>query len=223
MKKINIAFQVGPSEDIDGVLAYCAEHGIRSYSLRALLAAFCRFMGRVAMRLTDIVVSLSLLLTLFPLLYIVAAIVIKRRSPGPAIVIEPALLADGRRCGLFNFRTEEPGERPLIARAPRLINILLGQLSLFGKAPVPIEVAEPVQEEIAEPVPMEAEESVPMEAEEPVPMEVTGSVPEDVAVELETEPQPQLATPAEPPSEEVENERINAINNTEKENNVISE
>lgn len=215
MKKINIAFQVGPSEDIDGVLAYCAEHGIRSYSLRALLAAFCRFMGRVAMRLTDIVVSLSLLLTLFPLLYIVAAIVIKRRSPGPAIVIEPALLADGRRCGLFNFRTEEPGERPLIARAPRLINILLGQLSLFGKAPVPIEVAEPVQEEIAEPV--------PMEAEEPVPMEVTESVPEDVAVESETEPQPQLAPPAEPPSEEVENERINAINNTEKENNVISE
>ncbi len=215
MKKINIAFQVGPSEDIDGVLAYCAEHGIRSYSLRALLAAFCRFMGRVAMRLTDIMVSLSLLLTLFPLLYIVAAIVIKRRSPGPAIVIEPALLADGRRCGLFNFRTEEPGERPLIARAPRLINILLGQLSLFGKAPVPIEVAEPVQEEIAEPV--------PMEAEEPVPMEVTESVPEDVAVESETEPQPQLAPPAEPPSEEVENERINAINNTEKENNVISE
>ena len=206
---------MGPSEDIDGVLAYCAEHGIRSYSLRALLAAFCRFMGRVAMRLTDIVVSLSLLLTLFPLLYIVAAIVIKRRSPGPAIVIEPALLADGRRCGLFNFRTEEPGERPLIARAPRLINILLGQLSLFGKAPVPIEVAEPVQEEIAEPV--------PMEAEEPVPMEVTESVPEDVAVESETEPQPQLAPPAEPPSEEVENERINAINNTEKENNVISE
>ena len=215
MKKINIAFQVGPSEDIDGVLAYCAEHGIRSYSLRALLAAFCRFMGRVAMRLTDIVVSLSLLLTLFPLLYIVAAIVIKRRSPGPAIVIEPALLADGRRCGLFNFRTEEPGERPLIARAPRLINILLGQLSLFGKAPVPIEVAEPVQEEVSEPA--------PMEAEEPVPMDVMEPAQEDVAVELETEPQPQLATPAEPPSEEVENERINAINNTEKENNVISE
>ena len=206
---------MGPSEDIDGVLAYCAEHGIRSYSLRALLAAFCRFMGRVAMRLTDIVVSLSLLLTLFPLLYIVAAIVIKRRSPGPAIVIEPALLADGRRCGLFNFRTEEPGERPLIARAPRLINILLGQLSLFGKAPVPIEVAEPVQEEVSEPA--------PMEAEEPVPMDVMEPAQEDVAVELETEPQPQLATPAEPPSEEVENERINAINNTEKENNVISE
>ena len=206
---------MGPSEDIDGVLAYCAEHGIRSYSLRALLAAFCRFMGRVAMRLTDIVVSLSLLLTLFPLLYIVAAIVIKRRSPGPAIVIEPALLADGRRCGLFNFRTEEPGERPLIARAPRLINILLGQLSLFGKAPVPIEVPEPVQEEVSEPA--------PMEAEEPAPMEVTEPVPEEVSVELETEPQPQLATPAEPPSEEVENERIKAINNTEKENNVISE
>ena len=139
MKKINIAIQVGPSEDIEDVLAYCAERGIRSYSVRAMLAALGRFLGRVAMRLTDIVVSLSLLLTLFPLLYVVLAVVVKRRSPGPAIVVEPARLADGRRCGLFTFRMQEEGEPSMIARAPRLINILLGQLSLFGKAPTPIE------------------------------------------------------------------------------------
>lgn len=139
MKKINIAIQVGPSEDIEDVLAYCAERGIRSYSVRAMLAALGRFLGRVAMRLTDIVVSLSLLLTLFPLLYVVLAVVVKRRSPGPAIVVEPARLADGRRCGLFTFRMPEEGEPSMIARAPRLINILLGQLSLFGKAPTPIE------------------------------------------------------------------------------------
>lgn len=183
MKKINIAIQVGSSEDIEGVLAYCSEHGIRACSLRAMLAALGRFLGRVALRLTDIVVSLSLLLTLFPLLYIITAIVIKRRSPGPAIVVEPAMLADGRQCGLFNFRLGTASQRPLIALAPRLINILLGQLSLFGQTPTPIAVAEPESE------------------------------PANAAPEVNPEA----------PAEDVEDESLNTIYNTEKENNVISE
>lgn len=203
MKKINIAFQVGSSEELEGVLAYCAEHGIRAYSFRAMLAAMCRFMGRVAMRLTDIVVSLSLLLTLFPLLYVVVAIVVKRRSPGPAIVLEPAQLASGRRCVLFTFRMQEEGGRPLIALAPRLINILLGQLSLFGKAPVLL------------PVSLEAQ---PDEDEAETIHRWSAA---DASLE------PEVSDDDKKDSERIDviSERVDIISNTEteQENNVISE
>ena len=136
LKKVNISIQVGSVEDIDGVLAYCAEHGIRACSVRAMLAATGRFLLRMVKRLTDIVFSLTLLLTLFPLIYIIMAIVVKRRTPGPAIEVEPMVRADGRRFGLFVFRMPQGEGKSIIARSPGLLNILMGHLSLFGTVPI---------------------------------------------------------------------------------------
>ena len=232
MKKINIAIQVGSSEDIEGVLAYCSEHGIRACSLRAMLAALGRFLGRVALRLTDIVVSLSLLLTLFPLLYIITAIVIKRRSPGPAIVVEPAMLADGRQCGLFNFRLGTASQRPLIALAPRLINILLGQLSLFGQTPTPIVAPEPESEPANATPKANPEATAESPAEDPDSVLPSMELQPNVdgaqstrrwsSIDVLSEPGP-IEPPSEAPAEDVEDESLNTIYNTEKENNVISE
>ena len=136
MRKINISIQVGSVEDIDGVMDYCAAHGIRSCSVRAMLAAAGRLLLRATKRLTDIAFSLILLLTLFPLIYVIMAIVVKRRSPGPAIKIEPMVRADGRRFGLFVFRMPPGEDKSIIARSPGLLNMLMGHLSLFGNAPI---------------------------------------------------------------------------------------
>ena len=132
MKKINIAIQVGSSEEIEGVLTYCAEHGVRSYSLRALVYALGLAFVRLAKRLADIAFSLLMLLTLFPVVYVVMAIIIKRHSPGPAIVVEAEEESDGRERSLYAFRLPEAERRSIIARSPRLLNILMGQLSLFS-------------------------------------------------------------------------------------------
>ena len=184
MKKINIAILVGPNEEVDRVGAYGAGRGVRYYSLRAMLGVLGRFLLRVFKRLVDILFSLALLLTLFPVVYVLTAIVVKRRSPGPAIVILPAQKADGRRFGLYVFRMFGDEERSLIARSPQLFNILLGHLSLFGNAPIMVQKPEAPASEL-----VPASEEIEAEASEPVP------VPEVAEAEA-AEPVPTTEEPA---------------------------
>lgn len=176
MRKINISIHVGSVEDIDGVMAYCAEHGIRSCSVRAMLAAAGRLMLRATKRFTDIAFSLILLLTLFPLIYVIMAIVVKRRSPGPAIKKEPMVRADGRRFGLFVFRMPQGEDKSIIARSPGLLNMLMGHLSLFGNAPIrpdaptspvcdTVSVDDAVQPELE---PLTDEDSTPVPDDSPI-------------------------------------------------------
>lgn len=146
MKKINIAILIGAAEDVDSVGAYGREHGVRYYSLRAMMGALGHFLARVTKRLVDILFSLFLLLTLFPIVYVLTAIVVKHRSPGPAIVVLPALKADGRHFGLFVFRMSGDEGRSLIARSPQLFNILLGHLSLFSNAPYTVQKPETIEQ-----------------------------------------------------------------------------
>lgn len=112
---------------------------------------------RFIKRITDIIVSGIVLLTLFPILYTIIAIIIKCKSPGP-------VLSRQKRCGLNGeafhcllFRTvhlhpggdDMPGAEsgvhhfPFgewlctshISKLPLFINVLFGDLSLVGPRP----------------------------------------------------------------------------------------
>ena len=84
-----------------------------------------RFMGRTF----DIVVSLAFLLTLFPIIYVIVAIVIKHRSPGPAIVLRPRRQARGKDFEAYHFRLSN--EDSFLARMPQMMNVLRGEMRFW--------------------------------------------------------------------------------------------
>jgi lipopolysaccharide/colanic/teichoic acid biosynthesis glycosyltransferase len=112
----------------------------------------------VARRLLDILVSLSVLLLLWPGLIVIATI-IKRDSPGPVFYRSERVGKHGKRFKIFKFRTmyENPasynGSRltcnndPRVTKAgrwlrdtkinelPQFLNIFMGQMGLVGPRP----------------------------------------------------------------------------------------
>ncbi|HEY3850507.1 MAG TPA: undecaprenyl-phosphate glucose phosphotransferase [Steroidobacteraceae bacterium] len=111
----------------------------------------------VAKRLTDIVLSVGILLLLLPLLALVA-VAVKVSSPGPVIFKQRRYGLDGREIAVYKFRTmvvTEDGEqirqasktdhritriggvlrRSSLDELPQLINVLQGRMSLVGPRP----------------------------------------------------------------------------------------
>jgi putative colanic acid biosysnthesis UDP-glucose lipid carrier transferase len=111
----------------------------------------------VAKRLTDIILSVVVLLLLLPLLALIAALV-KFSSPGPIIFKQRRYGLDGREIAVYKFRTMRVTEDgPAIRQAsktddritpigailrrssldelPQLINVLQGRMSLVGPRP----------------------------------------------------------------------------------------
>jgi len=111
----------------------------------------------VAKRVTDIVLSVMILLLLLPLLAIVA-IMVKWSSPGPIIFKQRRYGLDGREIAVYKFRTmivtEDGAEirqasksdqritrvgsilrRSSLDELPQLINVLQGRMSLVGPRP----------------------------------------------------------------------------------------
>lgn len=83
---------------------------------------------RLFERFVEIVFSLLFLLAIFPFIYIVVAVVAKRRSPGPAIVMRPRIQTDGKQFLAYRFRLRD--EESFIARIPQIINILRGEIPI---------------------------------------------------------------------------------------------
>jgi putative colanic acid biosynthesis UDP-glucose lipid carrier transferase len=111
----------------------------------------------VAKRLTDIVLSVMILLLLLPLLAVVA-VMVKVSSPGPVIFKQRRYGLDGREIAVYKFRTmvvTEDGaqirqasktdnritriggvlRRSSLDELPQLINVLQGRMSLVGPRP----------------------------------------------------------------------------------------
>ena len=111
----------------------------------------------VTKRLTDIVLSLAILLLLLPLLSVVA-LAVKFSSPGPVIFKQRRYGLDGREIAVYKFRTMTVTEdgaqirqasktdnritriggilrRSSLDELPQLINVLQGRMSLVGPRP----------------------------------------------------------------------------------------
>ena len=108
-------------------------------------------------RLTDVVLSMTILLLLLPLLAVVA-IMVKLSSPGPVIFKQRRYGLDGREIAVYKFRTMRVTEdgtqirqasktdsrvtriggilrRTSLDELPQLINVLQGRMSLVGPRP----------------------------------------------------------------------------------------
>ncbi len=107
------------------------------------------FMHRLTERIIEILVSLFLLLTIFPWIYLVMAIVVKRRSPGPAIVRQLRRRSDGGAFQAFCFRLED--KETLLARSPQLLNMLRGDLPMH--ITIEVDGGEPLDDDPVEGAP----------------------------------------------------------------------
>ena len=113
--------------------------------------------NRVLKRVFDIFFSLAILLTIFPILYIVVGILIKLSSPGPILFTQKRTGLYGQDFMCYKFRTMKVNEDTDLLQAvkndprktkigdflrrtnldefPQFINVLLGNMSVVGPRP----------------------------------------------------------------------------------------
>lgn len=116
--------------------------------------------GTVCKRLFDIIVSLAVLLTVFPLIFLIAAPLIKLTSSGPIFFTQKRLGLYAELFDCYKFRTmyTNPGAEPVrkndsrvtpvgrflrkthLDEFPQFFNVLIGDMSIVDPRPFPAEV-----------------------------------------------------------------------------------
>ena len=116
--------------------------------------------GAVCKRLFDIIVSLAVLLTVYPLIFLIAAPLIKLTSSGPIFFTQKRLGLYAELFDCYKFRTmyTNPGAEPVrkndsrvtpvgrflrkthLDEFPQFFNVLIGDMSIVGPRPFPAEV-----------------------------------------------------------------------------------
>ncbi len=116
--------------------------------------------GTICKRLFDIIVSLAVLLTVFPLIFLIAAPLIKLTSSGPIFFTQKRLGLYAELFDCYKFRTmyTNPGAEPVrkndsrvtpvgrflrkthLDEFPQFFNVLIGDMSIVGPRPFPAEV-----------------------------------------------------------------------------------
>lgn len=92
-----------------------------------------KFYNQLSKRLVDILFSLVLLLTVFPVVYLVKYIKARIRKSGALLGVERCFGPNGRAFNRVRFCDSD--ERAGIDRMPMLFNVLTGSMSLVGPAP----------------------------------------------------------------------------------------
>jgi putative colanic acid biosynthesis UDP-glucose lipid carrier transferase len=92
-----------------------------------------RWYNRALKRLLDLLLSLIFLLTLFPLVYVVMAVLTKWKSPGPVFRVHKRCGMDGREVRCLTFRHKAI---QLVERMPLMLSVFGGNLSLVGPRPL---------------------------------------------------------------------------------------
>lgn len=167
------------SEDIMCIIKYCVNHLVHFYSMpnvsnylhhRMYFNMFgevpylslyreplTKFENRFVKRLFDICVSATFLVTLFPIIFIVVAVVTKITMPGPVFFRQKRTGLNGRDFYCLKFRSmrvnkdadtvqatkNDPRKtrwgdimrRTNIDELPQFINVLLGDMSIVGPRP----------------------------------------------------------------------------------------
>ena len=91
--------------------------------------------NRLVKRLFDLLVSGLFLFFLFPFIYIVAAVIIKRKSAGPVFSLTKERNRKGKTFSRFDFRTDALPEssflhKSSVKRMPQLLNVFMGNMSV---------------------------------------------------------------------------------------------
>lgn len=89
--------------------------------------------NRLIKRLFDLLVSGAFLFFLFPFIYIVAAVIIKRKSPGPVFSLTKERNMKGKTFSRLDFRTDALPEtlflqKSSVKKMPQLLNVFLGDM-----------------------------------------------------------------------------------------------
>lgn len=91
--------------------------------------------NRLVKRLFDLLASGVFLFFLFPFVYIVSAVIIKRKSAGPVFSLTREKDGNGKSFNRFDFRTTDLPEssflqKPSVKRMPQLLNVFMGDMSV---------------------------------------------------------------------------------------------
>lgn len=165
--------------ETEEIFRYCEDHLIRFYALPVFLDFLTKKMelshlgntmllsvrkeplqdpaNRFVKRAFDLLVSSVFLLTVFPPLYLIVAIVIKMQSPGPVFFVQKRNGLDGKEFNCLKFRSmhvnndadrvqateNDPRKfrfgdfmrRTNIDEFPQFINVLRGDMSMVGPRP----------------------------------------------------------------------------------------
>ena len=91
--------------------------------------------NRLAKRLFDLLVSGIFLLFIFPFIYIIAAVIIKRKSAGPVFSFAKEKNGKGKYIDSLSFRTTDlPAssilQKPAVKKMPQFLNVFTGNISI---------------------------------------------------------------------------------------------